>query len=168
MGGMNSISLDAAEVMTGISRRTLWRRVADGRLTSADKDSRGRTTVVLDGDLLALVQTGLGLTLDAPAQSALVQADTGHAQAQAELGAQLFDSAGKLLPAAHTAALYWLQQAAQQGQADAMHWLGLDAAQQGSAPSNHHQALAWLAQAAAHGHVIAQQQVQTLLEGGLR
>lgn len=63
------------------------------------------------------------------------------------------------------AALHFLRQAAQQGQADAMHWLGvLHAAGLGEGDG---QALAlmWIAKAAAHGHVIAQQQLAGLMPG---
>lgn len=86
---MDSISLDAAEVMTGISRRTLWRRVAEGVLVSTDKDARGRTMLALDG-LLGSMQDCTGLTFSAQNLAALCQADAGNAQAQADVGAWLY------------------------------------------------------------------------------
>ncbi len=87
---MDSISLDAAEVMTGISRRTLWRRVADGMLTSADKDSRGRTTVVLDTALLGLLRDALGLDWSGQDAQDLALADAGNVQAQLNVGTRLY------------------------------------------------------------------------------
>lgn len=39
---MNTLSPDAAVAMTGISRRTLWRRMVDGSIPAGEKDGRGR------------------------------------------------------------------------------------------------------------------------------
>lgn len=96
---MDSISLDAAEVMTGISRRTLWRRVAEGVLVSTEKDARGRTMLALDG-LLGSMQDCTGLAFSAQNLAALCQADAGNAQAQADVGAWLYaaTAAGKPPP----------------------------------------------------------------------
>lgn len=152
------ISLDAAEAMTGISRRTLWRRVADGALVSGpDKDARGRTTLQLDG-LLEAAREHTGLALGADQLNLLLQADAGQGTAQAELGA-LMQLSGKT-----QGGVYWLRQAAEQGEADAMHWLGLACATQNT-EQGQHEAMMWVARAAAHGHVIAQQQIHGLLTG---
>ena len=86
---MDSISLDAAEVMTGISRRTLWRRVAEGVLVSTEKDARGRTMLALEG-LLEPMQDCTGLVFSAQDLAVLCQADAGNAQAQADVGALLY------------------------------------------------------------------------------
>lgn len=72
-------------------------------------------------------------------------------------------------PALREAALYWLQQSAAQDDAEAMHWLGLAAAahHEGAGPQpldRQSEALMWVARAAAHGHVIAQRQLDALLE----
>ncbi len=162
---MDSISLDAAEVMTGISRRTLWRRVAEGVLVSTEKDARGRTMLALDG-LLGSMQDCTGLTFSAQNLAALCQADAGNAQAQADVGAWLYaaTAAGNPPPPpSHAAALYWLHLAAEQGNCDAMHWLSTAAAQAHTEQGNH-EALMWLAKAAAHGHRIAQAQMQEMLD----
>ncbi|MDE2416128.1 MAG: hypothetical protein KGM60_15360 [Comamonadaceae bacterium] len=59
-----------------------------------------------------------------------------------------------------------MTRAADQGEADAMHWLGLlHAAGLGEAGGGDAMALMWLAKAAAHGHAIAAQQVAALLPG---
>ena len=161
---MDSISLDAAEVMTGISRRTLWRRVADGALLSTEKDGRGRTMLALAG-LLEPMQDCTGLVFSAQDLAVLCQADAGDAQAQADVGAQLYaaSSARKAPPPpSHAAALYWLHLAAEQGNCDAMHWLSTAAAQARTEKGNH-EALMWLAKAAAHGHRIAQMQMEEML-----
>ena len=111
---MDMISLDAAVAITGISRSTLWRRVTDGRIGKGGKDARGRALLVL-ADVLPLAEVPLGAG-DLPV---LLQADAGAAEAQADMGA-LFYVAG-----AEKAALYWLNEAAAQGHADAMQWLGI-------------------------------------------
>ena len=161
---MDIISLDAAEAMTGISRRTLWRRVADGALASGEKDARGRTTVALGGGVLTAIREHTGVDLGAEDLHALLQADAGDADAQADVGALLYTAAAAPAghPGARAAALYWLRQAADQNHADAMHWLGTAAAalctEQGNA-----EAMMWIAKAAAHSHAIAQQQLDALL-----
>lgn len=111
---MDMISLDAAVAITGISRSTLWRRVTDGRIGKGGKDARSRALLVL-ADVLPLAEVPLGAG-DLPV---LLQADAGAAEAQADMGA-LFYVAG-----AEKAALYWLNEAAAQGHADAMQWLGI-------------------------------------------
>ena len=82
---MQSISLDAAEAMTGISRRTLWRRVADGELTSTGKDARNRAVLALEG-LQGWMQGHTGLVFSAQDLHRLCQADAGDAQAQVGWG----------------------------------------------------------------------------------
>jgi|GEM_PF-3895369 len=59
------------------------------------------------------------------------------------------------------AALYWLQLAASQNNAEAMHWLGTACAE--ADPPDTERALMWIARAAALGHPIAQQQIDALL-----
>ena len=110
---MDTLSLDASIAITGISRSTLWRRVTDGSIGRGDKDGRSRAMLAL-GDVLPLVE----VKLSAEDRAMLLRADAGDAQAQADMGA-LFYVAG-----AHKAALYWLQEAAAQDNADAMQWLG--------------------------------------------
>ena len=85
---MNTLSLDAAEALTGISRRTLWRRVAEGAFVSGDKDARGRTTLALD-DVLGLMQDYTGVVFSAEDVDVLLQADAGDAEAQADTGGLL-------------------------------------------------------------------------------
>jgi len=155
---MDTLSLDASVAITGISRSTLWRRVTDGTIGRGDKDGRSRAMLAL-GDVLGLVDVALG----ADDVAMLLRADAGEAVAQADMGA-LFYVAG-----AHKAALYWLNEAAAQGNAEAMQWLGTAYATGGGGsviPKDAHLAIMWLAKAAAHGHAIAAQQVAGLLPGG--
>ena len=110
---MDTLSLDASVAITGISRRTLWRRVTDGTIGRCDTDGRSRAMLAL-GDVLGLVD----VALTAEDKAMLLRADAGDAEAQADMGA-LFYVAG-----AHKAALYWLNEAAAQDNAEAMQWLG--------------------------------------------
>ena len=109
---MDTLSLDASIAITGISRSTLWRRVTDGSIGRGDKDGRSRAMLAL-GDVLPLVD----VALTAEDVATLLRADAGDADAQADMGA-LFYVAGS-----HKAALYWLQEAAAQDNAEAMQWL---------------------------------------------
>ena len=110
---MDTLSLDASVAITGMSRSTLWRRVTDGTIGRGDKDGRSRAMLALD-DVLGLVD----VVLSAEDIAMLLRADAGDADAQADMGA-LFYVAG-----AHKAALYWLNEAAAQNNAEAMQWLG--------------------------------------------
>ncbi|MCK9514777.1 MAG: hypothetical protein WCZ18_07950 [Ottowia sp.] len=127
---------------------------------------------------LAAALPTLTVTLGAEEDAALlVRADNGEAAAQADVGALLARHAlqqaadddggdGEAQTAASIAAvLYFLEQAAAQGDADAMNWLGtLHAAELAGrrGPAAESLALMWAARAAAHGHVIARQQMAAL------
>ena len=163
------ISLNTAAVLTGRSIRTWQRRIEEG-LVPRLGDERGRALVAFDA-----VRPALAVELAAAEVDLLVRADQGDAQAQAEVGALFalaaLDEAKAAAPA-HTAggsaipALHFLTRAAEQGQADAMHWLGLlHAAGLGEPGDGKALALMWIAKAAAHGHVIAARQLAGLLPG---
>ena len=159
------ISLNTAAVLTGRSIRTWQRRIEEG-LVPRLGDERGRALVAFDA-----VRPALALELDGPEVDLLVRADQGDATAQAEVGAlfalaALREAQGATAPAAAgsaQSALHFLARAAEQGQADAMHWLGLLHAAglgEGDGPAL---ALMWIAKAAAQGHSIAQQELEGLL-----
>ena len=164
---LHPISLNTAAVLTGRSMRTWQRRIEEGLVPRL-------------GDARALVpfeaiQPSLAVVLSPADVDMLVRADQGDAAAQADIGALLAQVAlneakadkasrpsatggGSIL-----AAMHFLTQAADQGEADAMHWLGmLHAAGLGKGDGNA-LALMWIAKAAAHGHVIAQQQLAALM-----
>lgn len=174
MSTTRTLSLEAAVVMTGMGRSTLWRHMANGNLAKGTEDARGRATLVMDGVLPAMREY-LGLDWAADDLALLQQADAGDAGAQADLGAWLYVEAhgaeqghaglvpGRPRSPVRDVALHWLQQAAAQGNADAMHWMGLACAQDG--PGHDHEVLMWLAQAATHGHAIARWQMAALLAG---
>jgi len=149
-----TLSLEAAIAMTGLSRSTLWRRMDGGLISSRGKDARNRVLLLLD-DVLPLI----GQALSGEDLAMLLRADAGDAEAQADMGA-LFYAAG-----AEKAALYWLNEAAAQDNAEAMQWLALAHASGGPAHDGQadHLTVMWLAKSAALGHTIARQQMDGLL-----
>lgn len=147
----SSLSLLAAASVTGKSKRTLWRRLADGSLQRAPDDAHGRTMLST-----AQIATEVCLPLTTVDWACLQAADEGDPTAQC-------DMAVRLLSAGHEPnAQYWLEQAARQKHPEAMHWLaychltGL-----GRAPDQN-AGMVWLARAAAAGHVIAMRQMAGL------
>ncbi|ODU09459.1 MAG: hypothetical protein ABS84_08585 [Rubrivivax sp. SCN 71-131] len=165
-----AISLEAAVALTGRSRRTWWRRIEAGAVTKLPPDARGRTMLAF-GE----VRAAIALVLDDQEADAIVRADAGQASAQAQVGAMFALAALTALTAVSGdepqsvarggggAAVYWLQLAAAQNDADAMHWLGmLHAAGYGGSDNHEHLALMWIAKAAAQGHQIAREQLATL------
>lgn len=158
MSAVITLSLDSAVAVSGVSRSTLRRRMADGSVREGEKDASGRTTLVLS-DVLALAH----LPLDQDDLRVLLQADAGDAVAQTDMGA-FFYLAGR-----DDAAQYWLHKAAAQGNTESMHWLGMLCAagrdRDLSAERSRDAAVMWVARAAALGHPIAQRQMEQLLRG---
>ena len=150
---MKSISLESAIAVTELSRRTWWRRIAEGKVTRVADDARGRAMLhwpdVLPSLCAALDEQDLAL---------MARADAGDAAAQCDMG-QLF-----FLAERHRAALYWFTLAAQQDHADAMQWLGHCYLAGAGVAKDDNLGIMWLAKAAAFGHVIAQAQMNGLLQ----
>lgn len=166
-----AVGQNTAAALTGRSVRTWQRRVEQGLV---ERLGEGRTLV----PYAALVPE-LAVPIAPADLPLLVRADQGDAAAQAQVGAllalavlqaaprgkaDLADLADSGTSAGVAAARYFLEQAAQQGEADAMHWLGLLHAG-GLCGDDAGEALAlmWLARAAAHGHALAREQLAALL-----
>lgn len=115
---MDFINLSTAISLTGLSKRTLWRRIADGALrtevsaVSAPSVSP-QTRVCLD-DALKLSPLELG----ADDWALILAADGGEAEAQCDLGLLLLGQ-GRAEDA-----LGWFEAAARQDYPEGMHWLG--------------------------------------------
>lgn len=150
---MQGISVESAIAITELSRRTWWRRISEGKVARVADDARGRAMLhwpdVVPHICIALNPDDLACTL---------RADAGEADTQNDIG-QLFLGADK-----PKAALYWLGLAAEQGNADAMQWLGHCYTHGKGLPKDNNLGLMWIAKAAAHGHVIAQAQINGLLQ----
>ncbi|MDR0529634.1 MAG: hypothetical protein LBG69_08515 [Zoogloeaceae bacterium] len=164
---MSFISLEASIPLTGLSRRTLWRRIADGTLRKLENDGQeeeGREEFSSrEGSPRALLSLSrvlelAGLRLDEKTSERLLAADRGNAEEQLFMGQYFYAQERYAL------AVYWFQLAAARGSADAMHCLGKCYAFGHGAEKNEELAWMWVAKAAAHEHVIAQRQMRELLE----
>ncbi len=107
------VTLNTAEALGGISRRTLWRRIGDGSVRTAPNSAGNQTQVVLS-DVLKVVGAGLPMAC----YPWLKVAEAGDADAQCEV-ALCFLEGGDV-----KRALYWLRKAADQSCAEALYWRG--------------------------------------------
>jgi len=150
---VKAISLESAIIVTEISKRTLWRRITEGKIARLDAND-GRLRALLAFDDIAPL---LCIPVVPEDHVLLINADAGDASAQNDL-AQLFLVAGKT-----DIALHWLRQAADQQHPDAMHNLAKLHIKGVGVPKDESIGLMWLAKAAAHDHVIAKQQMDALV-----
>jgi TPR repeat protein len=148
------ISLATAITLTGWSKRTLWRRIADGRLARIDDSAHDdKAKIHLDA-----IKPHICIPL-APEDCYLVEkADAGNVEAQTDL-ALIFLSNDK-----SESAVYWLKLAAKQNERGAMHLLGRCYIDGNGLPKNQNLGIMWIAKAAAHGHVISQGQIRAICD----
>jgi TPR repeat protein len=146
-----AISLDTAIIVTDTSKRTLWRRLSEGIIAREEDDERGRAMLVF-----ADVVPVLCISIVLEDHELFINADAGDADAQNDLALLFLESDRP------DVALHWLQLAAAQDHADAMHNLGKLYIKGIGIPKNDNLGLMWLAKAAAFGHVIAEQQLTAL------
>jgi TPR repeat protein len=149
----DKISLEAAIAMTGVSKRTLWRRVSSGSIKKIGKDSRGRAMLCL-----ADVSASIPISMSKEDREILLKADSGEAEAQNDAGAMFY------IVRCFDAAAYWFIQAATQQNPDAMQWLGQCHASGHGVSQDSNLAIMWLAKSAALGNFIARQQIQFMIE----
>jgi TPR repeat protein len=146
---MQVISLPAAITLTEWSERTFWRKFADGSL--ARETVNGKAMISFD-----LIKPHLCLALSPEDLSVLASAVAGDAEAQNEM-ALIFLANKK-----PKGAIYWLEQAAKQGCADAMNLLSQCYMKGSGVPQDENTGMIWLAKAATLGHLISQCQMQGL------
>ena len=146
---MQFISLPAAITLTELSERTFWRKFADGSL--ARETVNGKAMISFD-----LIKPHLCLALSPEDLSVLARAVAGDAEAQNEM-ALIFLTNEK-----PKNAIYWLEQAAKQGCADAMSLLSQCYMKGSGVPQDENTGMIWLAKAATQGHLISQCQMQGL------
>ena len=174
-----SISLHTAAILTGRSVRTWQRRIEEGLVPRLGSGVRALVPFEAVQQSMEGVPGEAANAWSAQDVQTLVRADQGEALAQAQMGSQfallaLRGAAPATPPApgqdAGRIAHYFLERAAEQAQADAMHWLGLlyaaglgPAGDADADADNNAMALMWIAKAAAHGHAIARQQLAALL-----
>ena len=148
---MDCISLNTVSSLSGLSKRTLWRRVADGLLRTQTLGAGERTLVALD-DALALSR----LRLEPDDRELIREADAGNAEAQCDF-ALLF--LAQNLP---EEAVRWLEAAAHQNCPEAMHWLGRCHIAGTGVPADEKAGMEWIARAASRGHATAPHMIQYL------
>lgn len=156
---MASITLNTAMSLTGLSKRTLWRRIADGQLrvhgTSSGGGGSDHTRVLLD-DVIALSR----LRVDDDDRALIADADAGSAEAQCDLGLLL-------LTLNHpTEAVAWLTRAANQSYPEAMHQLGRCYLAGRGLEASEVFGVEWISRAAALGHRTARPMARYLMDPG--
>jgi uncharacterized protein len=149
---MPNISLQTASALTGLSLSTIRRRIADGTLKCADdKTAYNKTLISLDS-----IKDDIGIPLEPDDIELIKAADAGDANAQNDL-AILFLENDK-----PQNAIYWLELAAKQNFADAMHLLGTCYLKGDGLAVDNNLALMWIAKAASLGHSIAIAQIKSI------
>ncbi|MCL2022130.1 MAG: hypothetical protein FWG81_08625 [Betaproteobacteria bacterium] len=150
------ISLETTIALTGFSRRTVWRRLAEGALRKIELPETGRGGAARTWLDMDEVLRFANLELDAAQIDLIERSDYGDADAQLALG-QFFYEQGRL-----DVAFYWFSLAADRNNADAMALLGRCYAEGIGTEKEEELALMWIAKAAARGNAIAQKQMQGL------
>jgi TPR repeat protein len=153
MSTSQTLSLTTASVITDISERTWWRRIAQGTIQRASSVAGKHTRLQLSD-----VLPNVSIPVNAQDIEIILLADAGDADAQNDVG-QMFSMAGKA-----ESAIYWFRQAANQGNSDAMQWLGQCYARGEGVSLDENLSMMWLAKAAALGHVIAKSQIDAILK----
>ncbi|OOC09719.1 tetratricopeptide repeat protein [Thioalkalivibrio halophilus] len=150
---MHWVKLGTGMAVTGLAKRTVWRRVAGRPEWKRNVDEPlQRAQVALEAlrdDLLLRVEGEDDLAM-------IVRADQGDADAMTDL-ALMLRVAGE-----DAAALPWLQKAADAGHPDAMHWVGRALVAGDGMPPDQARGLEWLQRSADAGHAISRQQVDAL------
>jgi predicted DNA-binding transcriptional regulator AlpA len=153
MSTSQTLSLTTAIAITDISESTWWRRIKQGAIQRANTIVGKHTRLHLSD-----VLPNISIPVNKQDIEFILLADTGNADAQNDVG-QMFSIAGKA-----ESAIYWLQQAASQGNPDAMQWLGQCYARGEGVSLDENLSMMWLAKSAALGHVIAKSQMDAILK----
>lgn len=149
---MQHLSLQAVITLTEWSERTLRRRIADGSLLCADnKKNYNKTMICFDS-----IRQYISIPLAMDDIEILKSADAGEANAQNDL-ALLFLEKNK-----PKSAIYWLESAAKQNLADAIHLLGCCYLQGKGVLKDDNNAIMWIAKAASLGHALALAQIHSI------
>jgi hypothetical protein len=149
---MPNISLQTAATLAEWSLSTLRRRIADGTLKCTDNDkANNKAMICLDS-----IKNDICIPLEPDDIELIKAADEGDANAQNDL-AILFLENDK-----PQNAIYWLELAAKQDFADAMHLLGTCYLKGNGLAKDNNLAIMWIAKAASLGHPIAIAQIQSI------
>lgn len=146
------LSLTTVMALTGWSKRTLWRRISNGTVVREDSGDGDKVTKLSFEDLKAHIC----IPLNEEDFELVKKADAGSAEAQTDL-ALMFLANNK-----HKGAFIWLEMAANQNYSEAMHLIGMCHLQGTGVEKSENLGIMWIAKAAAHGHIIAQEQMNSL------
>lgn len=142
---MAYITLNTATSVSGLSKRTLWRRIADKQLRTQEGGEPGEHTRVAVSDVMAISR----LRLAPEDKDLIVRADHGEAEAQCDLGL-LFIAQNQPAEAAR-----WLALAASKLYPEAMYQLGRCYIEGSGVVSDERAGYEWITRAAGFGHVAA-------------
>lgn len=151
---MAYITLSTAASLTGLSKRTLWRRIADGQIHAQGNADQGEHTRIPFEEILPLSR----ISLEADDQTLIMLADMGEAEAQCDL-ALLF------LTQKHPGeAVHWLTLSAKQHYPEAIHQLGRCYLSGDGIEANDTQGIELITRAAALGHTTSKHMAAYLLD----
>ena len=151
---MPNVSLQTATLLTGLSRRTLSRRITNGTLKSAQaskKDQYNITMISLDS-----IKNDIGIPLNPDDIELIKAADAGKPEAQNDLGVLFLENNKP------QSAICWLELAAKQDFVNAMHLLGNCYLKGNGLAKDNNLAIMWIAKAASLGHPIAIAQIRSI------
>lgn len=162
MSSSLAISVDTAATLMGISKRTLWRHLADGQYSPQPKNPQGRTVL-----LLTEVAPKFSIELfpgdgdpDTDDYALLALADLGDTNCQTDFAILLLEQDKPEL------AVYWFGLAANKEHADAMHHLSALYQKGLGVNQCDKTAMIWRSRAAAAGHKIARAQMDEIKTWG--
>lgn len=151
---MATITLSTAASLTGLSKRTLWRRVTDGLLHLQGDANQGEHARVPLAEILPLSR----LQLEPEDFDLLLEADAGRAEAQCDLALEFVI---QKMPAE---AMQWFKTAARQHYPEALYQLGRCHIAGTGVEPNEAQGIALITQAASLGHSTATNLVHYLTD----
>ena len=149
---MHTISLDTAMQITGLSKRTLWRRVSSAPYPTQRESHAGSRTLIA----IEAIEADLPTQLEPGDDVIIARADQGDAEAQNDVAMILMEAER------YDLALHWLGLAADQEYPDALHWLGRCYIEGKGVERDEISGLRWIHRAADKGHIISQRQLQSL------
>lgn len=151
---MPYITLNTAVSITGRSKRTLWRRIAEGQLHAQGGGDQGDHARVLIDEVMTISRLKLP-----PEDFALVlDADAAQAEAQCDLALEF------LIQGLSSEAVRWLTLAAHRDYPEAMHQLGRCYIAGNGLEPNEALGIEWISRAAALGHITAKRMTQYLMD----
>jgi TPR repeat protein len=144
------ISLKTAITLTGLSKRTLWRRILDGLIPRAEEENYNeKARIYLDS-----IKNDLCIPFDQNDFVLIKNADSGDSESQTDL-AVMFWEYRKM-----DSAIYWLNLAAKKNYANAMYLLGKYYIEKDENLLNKNIGIMWIAKAAIQGHIVAMEQMK--------